>query len=92
MADASVVDVLSSLARDRESAIDIFGRLSRGGVAIKDGVLIDEPARHPIDLGNSNSWTVEGVKQLAVMPTNTGGIGFVSAFRLADIFRSAAAR
>ena len=38
MADASVIDVLSSLARDRDSAIDIFGRLSRGGVAIKDGV------------------------------------------------------
>lgn len=85
MADASVIDVLSSLTRDRDSAIDLFGRLSRGGVAIKDGVVIDEPARHPIDLGNSNSWTVEAVKQLAVMPTGTGGIGFVSAFRLADI-------
>ena len=87
MADSSVIDILSSLVRDRTSAIDILGRLARGGVSVLNGIAVNEPARRPINLGNPDEWTVEAVKQMAVMPTGTGGIGFVSAFTLADILR-----
>ena len=87
MADTSVIDVLSSLVRDRTSAVDVLGRLARGGVSVLDSIVVNEPARRPINLGEPDTWTVEAVKQMAVMPTGTGGIGFVSAFTLADILK-----
>ena len=85
MADKSVIDILSSVVCDRASAIDVLDKLGQGGVSIRDGAVISEPPRRPIELGDPDTWTAESVKEAAVMPTSTGGIGFVSAFRLADI-------
>jgi hypothetical protein len=84
-ADASVFDVLSSLVSDRDSGHDILGRLAHGGVSVRNGSVSDEPARVPIELGDSDKWTVNGVQRDAIMPTDTGAIGLVSAFRLGDI-------
>lgn len=84
-ADASVFDVLSSLAHDQVSALAVLGALARGGVSFRNGALSNEPARTPTALGDPGTWTVQGVQHHAVMPTDTGAIGFVSAFRLADL-------
>jgi hypothetical protein len=85
MADSSVTEMLSSLIMDKSSALNLIHRLSGGGVSLRNGSLADAPARDPIDLGAAETWTVESVRQAAVMPPGSGAIGFVSAVRLADI-------
>ena len=63
MADKSVIDMLSSVLRDRASAIDVLDRLGQGGVSIKDGAVTSEPPRRPMELGDPDTWATKSVRK-----------------------------